>query len=142
MVCLGFCAGMYQQCTCDCLFNYSIILIFHHWMVILDRMLHCCDFENLSSAKYFTNSKFPKFGVWELFHKIQIFLQSSRRLNFFKIWVLRNILQSPNFLHLVDFSTFLITVLGMARPLLSYFYKTRCHISCYFYDTGKYLLID
>ena len=29
----------------------------------LDRKLHCCDFENLNSAKYFTNSKFLVSGV-------------------------------------------------------------------------------
>ena len=106
MVCLGFLAlGVNRYLTCHSLFSCSIILIFCHWIVILDRMLHCRDFKNPNSAKYFTNSKFPKSAICEIFYKIQIFFQSSS-LNFFKIWSLRNILQSPDILHLADFSTF------------------------------------
>ena len=62
--------------------------------MILDRKLHCRDFENLNSAKYFTNSKFPVSDVCKMFHKTEIFLQSSS-LNFSKIWILRNISQTP-----------------------------------------------
>ena len=58
-------------------------------------MLHCRDLKNLNSVKYFTNSKFPVSEVGKMFHKIGYFLQSSS-LSFFKIWILRNILQSPD----------------------------------------------
>ena len=71
--------------------------------MILDGKLHCRDFENLNSGKYFTNFEFPKSGVCEMFYKIHTFLQSSS-LNFFKIWISRNILQSPDISHSACFA--------------------------------------